>query len=400
MMSATTVFSETPASTPATPAANSAAGGSVAIPTSSARSDFQNLLGGAVPAIEPVMVVAQPMQALAQLITTKNLQQGAKPGAVASPLVADASPNEMLRLLTDSATLLPEGAAPDALSIDDDSSEPIDADVLAEETAMSDWLNVMLPATTFAARAFTAGGDVSADPGQIPTPTSPGSLQAQIGLPLRQEAVDLPAQLANPGANNSVAAVSSAAGAAVPLNPVAAFQAAVNLKADTTDREQSSVDSWSPALGEFGSRRSQELAGAAASQRIGTPVHDARWADALANRLVMMAREGESVASLRLVPQDLGPLDIQITVRDDQATVHFGAAHQETRAALEASMPRLRELLQAQGLQLGNASVSHQSAGGQNSDRGTGNGGVAGVEETEAAATARAVSTALLDTYA
>jgi flagellar hook-length control protein FliK len=97
---------------------------------------------------------------------------------------------------------------------------------------------------------------------------------------------------------------------------------------------------------------------------------------------------------------DLGPLDIQITVRDGEASVHFAAAHQETRAVLEASMPRLRELLSAQGLQLSNASVSHQSGGQHRPDRSSGPSAVGAVAEETAANSAQVISTSLLDTYA
>ena len=72
-----------------------------------------------------------------------------------------------------------------------------------------------------------------------------------------------------------------------------------------------------------------------------------------------MVRTGESSASLQLTPVDLGPLEVNVSVRDSQATVHFGAANADTRALLEASMPRLREMLAAQGFQLMDSSVSH-----------------------------------------
>ncbi|MBC7984066.1 MAG: flagellar hook-length control protein FliK, partial [Candidatus Obscuribacterales bacterium] len=55
--------------------------------------------------------------------------------------------------------------------------------------------------------------------------------------------------------------------------------------------------------------------------------------------------------------EHLGPMEIQITVKDDRATVWFGASHAETRTALEQALPRLRELLQAQGLTLTDAGV-------------------------------------------
>ena len=71
-----------------------------------------------------------------------------------------------------------------------------------------------------------------------------------------------------------------------------------------------------------------------------------------------MVRGGESQASLQLTPIDLGPMDVNVTVRDGQASIHFGAAHSETRALIEASLPRLREMLAAQGFNLMDASVS------------------------------------------
>jgi len=90
-----------------------------------------------------------------------------------------------------------------------------------------------------------------------------------------------------------------------------------------------------------------------------THVRDPRWADDLGNRLASMIRTGETSASLQLTPVDLGPLEVNLSVRDNQATVHFGAANADTRALLEASMPRLREMLASQGFQLMDSSVSH-----------------------------------------
>lgn len=95
------------------------------------------------------------------------------------------------------------------------------------------------------------------------------------------------------------------------------------------------------------------------SAAIATHVRDPRWADDLGNRLASMVRTGESSASLQLTPQDLGPLEVNVSVRDNQATVHFGATNADTRALLEASMPRLREMLAAQGFALMDSSVSH-----------------------------------------
>jgi flagellar hook-length control protein FliK len=89
-----------------------------------------------------------------------------------------------------------------------------------------------------------------------------------------------------------------------------------------------------------------------------THVRDPRWADDLGARVSLMVRAGESSATLALTPVDLGPVEINVTVKDSQATIHFGASQADTRALLEASLPRLREMLAAQGFNLTDASVS------------------------------------------
>jgi flagellar hook-length control protein FliK len=87
------------------------------------------------------------------------------------------------------------------------------------------------------------------------------------------------------------------------------------------------------------------------------PVGSAAWADEIGTRVVMMTESGNHTASLKLSPEHLGPLEINITVRDDKASVWFGAAHADTRAAIENALPRLREMFEAQGLSLADAGV-------------------------------------------
>jgi flagellar hook-length control protein FliK len=87
------------------------------------------------------------------------------------------------------------------------------------------------------------------------------------------------------------------------------------------------------------------------------PVGSAAWADEIGTRVVMMTESGNHTASLKLSPDHLGPLEINITVRDDKASVWFGAAHADTRAAIETALPRLREMFEAQGLSLADAGV-------------------------------------------
>ena len=107
--------------------------------------------------------------------------------------------------------------------------------------------------------------------------------------------------------------------------------------------------------------RAAEGAPAAASAEVRTPVGAAGWSDEIGTHLAIMAANGRETASLRLSPEHLGPLDIQISVKDGQASVVFGASNPDTRSALEQSLPRLREMFASQGLVLGDANVSRDA---------------------------------------
>jgi flagellar hook-length control protein FliK len=96
---------------------------------------------------------------------------------------------------------------------------------------------------------------------------------------------------------------------------------------------------------------------AAIDRPVHSPVGSAAWADEIGTRVVMMTESGNHTASLKLSPEHLGPLEINITVRDDKASVWFGAAHADTRAAIETALPKLREMFEAQGLSLADAGV-------------------------------------------
>src|SRR5690606_3684503 len=92
------------------------------------------------------------------------------------------------------------------------------------------------------------------------------------------------------------------------------------------------------------------------------------WNEALGDRVAWMAGNRIQNAELRLNPAELGPLRVQISMDDGNASVTFTAQHPLTRDAIEQALPRLREMLADQGLSLQNASVSddgprHQQAG-------------------------------------
>lgn len=92
-----------------------------------------------------------------------------------------------------------------------------------------------------------------------------------------------------------------------------------------------------------------------------TPVGTAAFAEDLSQRVSLLTRGKVHSAELSLTPADLGPVTVSIEVRGREATLVFGAAHEATRAAITEALPRLREMLDAQGLQLADARVGTQA---------------------------------------
>lgn len=110
-------------------------------------------------------------------------------------------------------------------------------------------------------------------------------------------------------------------------------------------------------------------------------------AEALANRINMMQARGTQIAEMRLDPPDLGNLRIQIRMQGDQASVILQSPNAQSRDLLENALPRLKEMLEEQGLSLADASVSDQSPEEGQSDQegqGASGQGTASTEEPTA----------------
>ena len=95
-----------------------------------------------------------------------------------------------------------------------------------------------------------------------------------------------------------------------------------------------------------------------AGTRLAPSVGTTAWGQALGDKLVWMAAGTQQTASLTLNPPNLGPLQVVLNISNDQATASFFSAQPEVRQALEAAFPRLREMMNEAGIQLGQATVS------------------------------------------
>ena len=91
------------------------------------------------------------------------------------------------------------------------------------------------------------------------------------------------------------------------------------------------------------------------------PLTHPDWGKDLGEQIVWMNNKDLSAAEIKLNPLHLGPISVRIDINQDQATIVFTAHHADVREALEASIPKLREMLGAQQLNLVNVNISQNS---------------------------------------
>ncbi|MGE5027685.1 MAG: flagellar hook-length control protein FliK, partial [Betaproteobacteria bacterium] len=94
-------------------------------------------------------------------------------------------------------------------------------------------------------------------------------------------------------------------------------------------------------------------------------VGSVEWGGAVGEKVIWMANQNHQVAELHLNPPNLGPLEVRLTISNDQASAMFVSPHSTVRDAIETALPRLREMLADNGITLGNASVGAESFGQQ-----------------------------------
>jgi flagellar hook-length control protein FliK len=87
----------------------------------------------------------------------------------------------------------------------------------------------------------------------------------------------------------------------------------------------------------------------------------------LVEKVRWMVNAKNATAEIRLDPPDLGGINIKINLSGDTAQVSFNVQSSAAKEALDHNAPRLREMLQEQGIELGQSSVQQDSQSNQQS---------------------------------
>ncbi|BCO18168.1 hypothetical protein KUC3_10250 [Alteromonas sp. KC3] len=96
-------------------------------------------------------------------------------------------------------------------------------------------------------------------------------------------------------------------------------------------------------------------------------IHKPEGQQQLNEKIRWMVNARNTMAEIRLDPPELGSMQVRVNVAGDAASVSFIVQSQQAKEALADAMPKLRDMLQEQGIELGDAQVrKDNSSSGEN----------------------------------
>ena len=164
--------------------------------------------------------------------------------------------------------------------------------------------------------------------------------------------------------------------------PVTASDTATSFSENLINQQTASVSTQS------GTVKASELSSTLQStmQAVQKPL-DPQQSEAsqkLQERINIMLSKNIQRADIRLDPPELGQLNVRINMNAEQATVQFQVQSAQARDAVEQALPRLREMLEQQGVALADTDVQEQQqqmAGDAEQQQGGGSRSEASVEQ-------------------
>jgi flagellar hook-length control protein FliK len=95
---------------------------------------------------------------------------------------------------------------------------------------------------------------------------------------------------------------------------------------------------------------------------INAPVNSPTFSQQLGQQVAWLGSQDIKQAQIRLNPQELGPLDVKVSIEHGKVDVTFMAQHPATVAAVQQSLSQLNQMLGGHGLSLGQATVGQQAS--------------------------------------
>ncbi|GLQ86770.1 flagellar hook-length control protein FliK [Dyella flagellata] len=142
---------------------------------------------------------------------------------------------------------------------------------------------------------------------------------------------------------------------------------------------------------------------AAHSLAMSSQVGSSGFAKELGQQITWLSGQEVKQAQIRLHPQDLGPLDVKVSVEHGRVDVSFLTQHPDATAAVQQGLDQLQQMLGGQGLSLGHATVgqhAQQQFAGQSGQQAPASAGTGDEAADTPIATAARVAIGLVDAFA
>jgi flagellar hook-length control protein FliK len=134
---------------------------------------------------------------------------------------------------------------------------------------------------------------------------------------------------------------------------------------------------------------------------IASPAGTPTFAQELGQHVMWLGQQDVKQARIRLHPEDLGTLDVKVSLNHDRVDVSFAVQHPAAVHAVQQTLPQLDALLAHHGLALGQADVGQRQQQGEGGHGGTAAGAVGEIEpEAVAIGSAPVAALGMLDTFA
>ncbi|MEZ9236183.1 flagellar hook-length control protein FliK [Shewanella sp. 10N.286.52.A9] len=164
----------------------------------------------------------------------------------------------------------------------------------------------------------------------------------QINLSKAELTVSMDKQIAK----NAALASSAASAATSELTPESTEVKALQNQSSFTAQHKSDVPQFQLSLRQ----------GAEAAVNMQDMIQ--KFAPVMKQQLITMVGQGVQHAEIRLDPAELGHMVVRVQVHGEQTQVQFQVAQSQTRDLVEQAIPKLREMLAEEGLQLADSHVS------------------------------------------
>lgn len=134
---------------------------------------------------------------------------------------------------------------------------------------------------------------------------------------------------------------------------------------------------------------------------LASPAGTPAFAQELGQHVVWLGQQDVKQARIRLHPEDLGTLDVKVTLNHDRVDVSFAVQHPAAVHAVQQTLPQLDALLAQHGLALGQADVGQRQQQGEGGRGGEATGAIGEIDAEPAVMASMPVAAlGMLDTFA